>query len=249
MSQRPPARATSSVAHATRLSRPWRLTLLVAIIAGLVLVTWQAARLAREQALSSLTDEAHNELRLSAEGLRGHLSRHDYLAEMLASREVVHRFLATPDKLEAMPVNRLLDKVRETADVSDIYLLNRQGDPLAASNWQRPDTFIGQNYRFRDYYQDAVAGRLGRFGLLLRMDSKLVLLCTSNLPALGHILSRIPHVIAVERIPQSVPDHGVDQFRVPHLLAAAQMDTMRCAAHALLTAGDDDRGISNGDRL
>jgi len=163
MSQRPPASATSSVAHSTRLSRPWRLTLLVVIAAGLVLVTWQAARLAREQALSSLTDEAHNELRLSAEGLRGHLSRHDYLAEMLASREVVHRFLATPDKLEAMPVNRLLDSVRETADVSDIYLLNRQGDTLAASNWQRPDTFIGQNYRFRDYYQDAVAGRLGRF--------------------------------------------------------------------------------------
>ena len=163
MSQRPPASATSSVAPSTRLSRAWRVTLLTSIAVGLVLVTWQAAQLAREQALESLTDEAQNELRISAESLRGHLSRHDYLAEMLASREVVHRFLATPDQLEAMPVNRLLDSMRETAEVSDIYLLDRQGDTLAASNWQRPDTFIGQNYRFRPYYRDAVAGRLGSF--------------------------------------------------------------------------------------
>ncbi|MDX1464857.1 MAG: ATP-binding protein [Halomonas sp.] len=130
---------------------------------GLVLAMWQAAQLARDQALTQLRQDAENELRLSAEGLVGHLSRHDYLPELLASREMVKRFLAAPEAQDAMPLNRLLDRFRATAGVSDVYLLDRDGDTLAASNWHRPATFIGQNYAFRRYYQEAIAGRPGRF--------------------------------------------------------------------------------------
>ncbi|MDT8879418.1 ATP-binding protein [Halomonas saccharevitans] len=130
---------------------------------GLALAMWQASQLARDQALEQLRQDAENELRLSAEGLVGHLSRHDYLPELLASREMVKRFLAAPDAQDAMPLNRLLDRFRATAGVSDIYLLDREGDTLAASNWHRPRTFIGQNYAFRRYYQEAISGRPGRF--------------------------------------------------------------------------------------
>ncbi len=130
---------------------------------GLMLAMWQAALLARDQALQDLRQDAENELRLSAASLVGHLSRHDYLPELLASREMVRRFLASPESQDPMPLNRLLDRFRATAGVSDIYLIDRHGDTLAASNWHRPNTFIGQNYAFRRYFQDAIAGRAGRF--------------------------------------------------------------------------------------
>jgi two-component system C4-dicarboxylate transport sensor histidine kinase DctB len=146
-----------------RLSRRWRRLLFLLASLGLVLSMWQAAQLAREQALQSLQQDAENELRLSVEGLAGHLSRHEYLPRLLASREGVQRFLSNPDDLDPMPLNLLLDRFRAIADVSDIYLLDHNADTLAASNWHRPDTFIGQNYAFRSYYQDAIAGRQGRF--------------------------------------------------------------------------------------
>ncbi|WP_280554458.1 ATP-binding protein [Halomonas sp. 25-S5] len=130
---------------------------------GLVLAMWQVAQLARDQALQGLRQDAENELRLSAASLVGHLSRHDYLPALLASREMVRRFLASPESQDPMPLNRLLDRFRATAGVSDIYLIDRHGDTLAASNWHRPDTFIGQNYAFRSYFQDAIAGHAGRF--------------------------------------------------------------------------------------
>lgn len=130
---------------------------------GLVLAMWQAALLARDQALQGLRQDAENELRLSAASLVGHLSRHDYLPDLLASREMVRRFLASPESQDPMPLNRLLDRFRATAGVSDIYLIDRHGDTLAASNWHRADTFVGQNYAFRSYFQDAIAGRAGRF--------------------------------------------------------------------------------------
>ncbi|MCH4565462.1 ATP-binding protein [Halomonas sp. EGI 63088] len=146
-----------------RLSRAWRRLLILLVLLGLALSMWQAAQLAREQALLSLVREAENELRLSAAGLEGHLSRHDYLPRLLASREGVQRFLSSPRSQDAMPLNRLLDRFRATADVSDVYLLDRDANTLAASNWHLPNTFIGQNYAFRSYYQDAIAGGQGRF--------------------------------------------------------------------------------------
>lgn len=159
MSNRP----RTVVWHALRLIFSWRLLLVLLVLLGFLLVAWQAAQVARGQALQTLHGEAENELRLSAAGLEGYLSRHDYLPELLASREAVKRFLAAPDQQNAMPINLMLDHFRAIADVSDIYLLDRDANTLAASNWHLPHTFIGQNYAFRSYYQDAIEGREGRF--------------------------------------------------------------------------------------
>ncbi|MFO7646951.1 sensor histidine kinase [Halomonas sp. 3H] len=146
-----------------RLPNGWRRLLLLLVPLGLVAVMWQAAQVARVQALQELRQDAENELRLSAAGLVGHLSRHDYLPRLLASREGVQRFLASPESQDAMPLNLLLDRFRATADVSDVYLLDRHADTLAASNWHLPHSFIGQNYAFRSYFTDAIAGGQGRF--------------------------------------------------------------------------------------
>ncbi|SDO48655.1 two-component system, NtrC family, C4-dicarboxylate transport sensor histidine kinase DctB [Halomonas shengliensis] len=153
----------TAAAEASRLPRRWRHWLWWLAPLGLVLVVWQAADVARQQALQSLQQDAENELRLSATGLTGYLSRHAYLPRLLASREAVRRFLAAPQSQDAMPLNLLLDRFRATTGVSDIYLLDRHADTLAASNWHRPNTFIGENYAFRSYYTDAIAGRPGRF--------------------------------------------------------------------------------------
>ncbi|WP_301585760.1 sensor histidine kinase [Halomonas alkaliantarctica] len=150
--------------HLLRLSDlRWRLLWLIVISLGLIFCMWQAAQLAREQALSNLQDDAENELRLSAANLNGYLLRYDYLPQMLATREGVQRFLDSPDSQDSMPLNLLLDRFRFTSGVSDVYLLNRDADTIAASNWHRPNTFIGQNYAFRSYYTDAITGGQGRF--------------------------------------------------------------------------------------
>lgn len=152
------------MSHLPRFSdHRWRLLWLIAIPLGLLLCMWQAAQLAREQALSNLQDDAENELRLSAANLNGYLLRYDYLPQMLATREGVQRFLDSPDSQDPMPLNLLLDRFRFTSGVSDVYLLNRDADTIAASNWHRPNTFIGQNYAFRSYYTDAITGGQGRF--------------------------------------------------------------------------------------
>lgn len=143
--------------------KQWRHLGWFIVAVGLLMVMWQAAQFAREQALTNLQEDAENELRLSAANLNGYLLRYDYLPQMLATREGVQRFLASPERQDVMPLNLLLDRFRFTAGVSDVYLLDREGTTLAASNWHRANTFIGQNYAFRSYYTEAIAGRQGRF--------------------------------------------------------------------------------------
>ncbi len=150
--------------QATRLPSRWRHLLLLLVPLGLALCVWQSTQLARDQALDTLYNEARNELRLSAAGVSAYLSRHDYLPRLLASREAVGRALADPDNAQVVNrLNRILDEFRAASDVSDIYLLDRQGTTLAASNWELPHSFVGQNYGFRPYFKKAIAGRTGHF--------------------------------------------------------------------------------------
>lgn len=159
-----PAARQTLFRSALRLVFSWRLLLVLLVLLGLVIGIWQAARLAHAQALESLYLEAGNELHLSAAGVESHLSRHDYLPRLLASRELVKRALTRPQAVNLlMPLNLMFNDFKTTANVSDIYLLDRHGTTLAASNWNLPHSFVGQNFSFRPYFKDAIAGHTGRF--------------------------------------------------------------------------------------
>ncbi len=43
------------------------------------------------------------------------------------------------------------------------YVMDREGTVMAASNRNQPNSLAGKNYRFRPYFQDGLAGRLGNF--------------------------------------------------------------------------------------
>ncbi|MCB8890748.1 sensor histidine kinase [Vreelandella malpeensis] len=157
------ATSTGRLSPSPALSRCWRLAWLILLTFGLLASMWQASDIARERALAELKEDAENELRLSAANLNGYLLRFDYLPQMLATREGVRRFLSSPHSQDPMALNLLLDRFRFTSGVSDVYLLDKEGTTIAASNWHRPNTFIGHNYAFRSYYTQAISGRQGRF--------------------------------------------------------------------------------------
>src|SRR3569833_2365806 len=59
--------------------------------------------------------------------------------------------------------NHTLQTIQRQAKVSAIYLMDRNGDTLASSNWDDPFSFVGKNFGFRPYFRDAMDGRPGRF--------------------------------------------------------------------------------------
>src|SRR4029450_8211779 len=62
--------------------------------------------------------------------------------------------------------NRYLAGVNATAGAEMLYVLDRSGTSVAASDWNRPGTTVGQDLSFRPYVTDAVKhGRGGFYGV------------------------------------------------------------------------------------
>ncbi len=65
----------------------------------------------------------------------------------------------TPENMEK--VNNILDRYHKALDAAACYLIDKNGLTLASSNRNEKDSFIGQNYTFRTYFQQAIKGGNG----------------------------------------------------------------------------------------
>lgn len=103
-------------------------------------------------------------LRLAASGLSGALQKFESVPKLLADHPSVRSLLdgsATASDLDAL--NEKLKSVASEVGASDIYVLNATGLAIAASNFDKETTFIGNYYTFRPYYSDAMQGNQGRY--------------------------------------------------------------------------------------
>jgi len=121
-------------------------------------------QLALQAGLSRLGEAADHRLDMLATGLEAELSRFDYLPALLEMTPVVPALLEHPtDSVLRDTVNRYLNGVNATAGAEMLYVLDPGGTSLAASDWQRPGTTIGQDLSFRPYVIDAIKVGRGRF--------------------------------------------------------------------------------------
>lgn len=60
-------------------------------------------------------------------------------------------------------LDRTLEQLAQRTDAAAIYVVDATGTTLAASNWNSPASFVGQNYGFRPYFRDAMASGASEF--------------------------------------------------------------------------------------
>ena len=81
----------------------------------------------------------------------------------------------TPEALAQ--ANSVLDRYQQSLGVAVAYLMDASGATIASSNRGAPDSFVGQNYAFRPYFQSAMAGTPGRYFALGVTSKKRGVLC------------------------------------------------------------------------
>ncbi len=105
-------------------------------------------------------DEAKNRLSLHGRSLNSTLEQFQYLPSVLARYPIViSAHSATSNKL----LNEQLANFSRKAELEAIYIMDLDGLVLASSNYDTPQTFIGQNYGFRPYFNNALSGKRGEF--------------------------------------------------------------------------------------
>lgn len=95
--------------------------------------------------------------------LEAMLNRNEALPGLMALERKLSSILDDDAAMRRDAANNYLQAVAQAAKLSAAYLMDGQGLTLAASNWNQPVTFVGHNYGFRPYVQEALAGRFGRF--------------------------------------------------------------------------------------
>ena len=134
------------------------------ILAGLLLSMYWAGRIAEQRAWTERSQEAAGQLELYAQAIHTQVQRFRSVPALLALDSDIQALLNNPsDQALREQLNHRLEEQNQAAGSSVLYLLDRHGETLAASNWRDWSSFVGNNYAFRPYFIDAVANDSGRY--------------------------------------------------------------------------------------
>ncbi len=151
------------------LSGPGRRYLLAIVTVGAVLLAALGLlvidRTLRAAAFDEAQRAAQNEAAILAAGLESELDKISLVPLVLARDPQVQSLLGGNRQVLA-GLNERLEQLAGQTGAAAIYLMDREGLTLAASNWNQPESFIGSTYAFRSYFRRALdSGMASEFAL------------------------------------------------------------------------------------
>ncbi|WP_455923969.1 ATP-binding protein [Pseudomonas putida] len=134
------------------------------IVAGTLASALWAMRHAQRLAMTEDAARAQQQLGLYANSLHTLIERYRSLPAVLALDPQLIEALRGPvtSATQAL-LNQKLERINLAAQSSTLELLDHDGLAVAASNWQLPTSYVGQNYGFRPYFLQTRSQGSGRF--------------------------------------------------------------------------------------
>lgn len=117
--------------------------------------------IAQTLAITTARQELDQTLLLTTRAVEAEINRLRALPAVAAEDARVRQALSGTGPLQ--DVNVYLETIANQAGADELFLINAAGETIAASNWNEPGSFVGQNYAFRPYFKDALANGQGQF--------------------------------------------------------------------------------------
>jgi len=140
-----------------------RLRILIFVLALLAFLSattggWLYYHSFKEAALQKAETNSKSRLELIQRQLSTYLSEHIKSVQALANIKECRIALTKPGRDSIKNINTILDNFNNALDVKVTYILDIQGNTIASSNRNAPDSFMGNNFSFRPYYKKAIRG-------------------------------------------------------------------------------------------
>ncbi|WP_313669477.1 ATP-binding protein [Sandarakinorhabdus sp.] len=129
-------------------------------LAAATAATWGAGHIAARNADAALVRETSISASLLEATLQNTLERFRALPMVLSSDGDVKAALRQADPAARHQLDGKLAKLAKATNAAAIYVIDPRGRTIAASNSQTPESFVGIEFSFRDYF--AAAMRNGR---------------------------------------------------------------------------------------
>ncbi|MDE8601826.1 ATP-binding protein [Marinomonas sp. RSW2] len=137
------------------------LYVIVFIIA--LLTIWKGGEALKNQQIKALRIDSFEQLNQLASVLESAIAKYQHMPTLLASNDRVKKALRDGFESDINQLNRELEQINRITEASDSYILNTDGLTIAASNYRESASFVGRNFSFRPYFQDAIQGKPGRY--------------------------------------------------------------------------------------
>jgi two-component system C4-dicarboxylate transport sensor histidine kinase DctB len=178
--------------------------LAAALIAAAVAVVGWGLPFLTLRSMNEASLQAGSALRLAVSALSGQLKRYEPLPALISDHDDIKELLSRPaDPTLRMRANLYLEQINALLKSSDIYVMTMDGETIAASNYDDPATFVGQNFSYRPYFQDAAKGRQARFYALGTTSAKRGYYFASPVMAGGAIRGVIVFKVDIDAIEDS----------------------------------------------
>jgi PAS domain S-box-containing protein len=110
----------------------------------------------REAAFNEAERQAVTRIALIKKNLSSYLSENIKAVKVLAGMDEMLEMLVRPETNAQHNANQVLDLFKASLETDVCYLMNHEGVTVASSNRNAPDSFVGKNFAFRPYFQQAI---------------------------------------------------------------------------------------------
>ena len=110
----------------------------------------------KEAAFNEAERQTITRIALIKKNLSSYLSENIKAVKVLAGMDEMLEMLVRPDNIAQNNANEVLDLFKASLETDVCYLMNHEGVTVASSNRNAPDSFVGKNFAFRPYFQQAI---------------------------------------------------------------------------------------------
>lgn len=112
----------------------------------------------------SLLNDHQSKLDRFSVHISSQLDKFAHIPELLSKdKELIDALHSPSNSAQIELTNRYLRHVNTVIQASDTYLLDSIGTTIAASNWNQQRSFVGRNFAFRPYFQQAILGHENQY--------------------------------------------------------------------------------------
>ena len=151
---------TAEPVAAAHLRDPLPLPWLAALVVLVPLAAWLCGLAGERSAMAEITVLAAGRADLYRTLLMRDLDRPASVPLTLAHVPLVYEALGGSEDA-ARRLDVLMAELVDSADLTDLYVMDRAGMTVSASNAGSQSSFVGKDFSFRHYFADAAAGRVG----------------------------------------------------------------------------------------
>jgi two-component system, NtrC family, C4-dicarboxylate transport sensor histidine kinase DctB len=187
--------------------------IIIALIAAIFALV---GHLATQNAVNSEAERVRNTSVLLVSSFRNDLKRFRLALNILDQDPDLGAALINPNVTRIAALNLKFEGLAANMDGASIYLIDATGMTIAASNWRLDRSFVGHNYAFRPYHQQAMQHSEGEQFALGTISGKPGLHIARRIDAQGRHLGVVVIKVLFEALENEWRQSGKIAFATDH---------------------------------